>query len=124
MARTVFSLPRVQVPQSLVGELRSRKPGGMAKREKKKEKNIAVCYTAPIQKEDTRGKAKTGENSRELYDSFVKNLDPGKFIHFSKLNMYHVTNEIAKRMLSDFQSHQKERPYSISRKYEMLSFGI
>ena len=26
--------------------------------------------------------------------------------------------------LKDFQSHQKERPYSISRKYEMLSFGI
>ena len=83
-----------------------------------------MYYTAPIQKEDTWGKAKTGENSRELYNSFMKNLDPGKFIHFSKLNMYHVTNEIAKHMLSDFQSHQKERPYSISRKYEMLSFGI
>lgn len=52
----------------------------MAKRKKKK-KNIAVYYTAPIQKEDTWGKAKTGENSRELYNSFM-NLDPGKFYIF------------------------------------------
>lgn len=72
----------------------------MAKRKKKKEEEeYSSVLTAPIQKEDTWGKAKTGQNSRELHHSFMKNLDPGKFIHLSKLNMYHVTNKIAKHML-------------------------
>lgn len=39
----------------------------------------------------------------------MKNLDPGKFIHFSKLNMYHVTNEIAKYMLSALKTSNLTR---------------
>lgn len=52
----------------------------MAKRKKKIKKNIAVYST--YSQEDTWGRAKTGENSGDCIIPVMKNLDPGKFIHF------------------------------------------